>query len=355
MHTIPGNIIPGGNGRFGNRNIPPQNVSPPVISGPPVVGQALTCNVGTWIGLPNPTFSYQWRRGAVNIGTNSPNYTLTQADAGNLSNINCVVTGVNVAGSASATSNTIVRILDALTNAYITGLTLTSAEIDSFNTLYLDLRAAGYHTQLDRLHIYGSATQAASNKSLFGNFTATPVNSPTWTRKVGYTHTGTSYIRTAYTPSINGVTHTLNNNSYGIGFNNLPNTADSMLGGATTGIAPISGLTIYSNTNSLLVRNYFSGNSTASTNRLLSDTYAATVRTNANNVINYLNSVSAAAVAAVNNPIVNLELWEGGRNLNNTPSLLMTSGSVSRYGYNGSATINPVIMNNIITTFINSL
>jgi hypothetical protein len=265
-----------------------------------------------------------------------------------------VVTATNTAGSASATSNTIVRILDALTNAYITGLTLTSAEIDSFNTLYLSLRSNGYHTQLDRLHIYGSATQAASNKSLFGNFTATPVNSPTWTRKVGYTHTGTSYIRTAYTPSINGVTHTLNNNSYGIGFNNLPNTADSMLGGSTSSTQP-SGLTIYANTNNLLVRNYATGNVTAFTNRALSDTYSATVRTSSTSITSYLNSSLVVTANTVNNPIVNLELWEGGRNLNDTPSLLMTSGSISRYGYNGSATINPVIMNNIITTFINSL
>lgn len=105
MHTIPGNIIPGGNGRFGNRNIPPQNVSPPVINGNRWTGQTLSCSTGVWIGFPSLVFSYQWRRGSTNIGTNSPNYRLVNADMGQ--SITCVVTGTNTAGSASATSNSL--------------------------------------------------------------------------------------------------------------------------------------------------------------------------------------------------------------------------------------------------------
>ena len=86
--------------------VAPVNTVAPVISGTAVVGQTLSSTTGTWTGTPTPTFSYQWRRGGVDIGgATSSTYTLVSADAGQ--NITCVVTATNTAGSASATSNTI--------------------------------------------------------------------------------------------------------------------------------------------------------------------------------------------------------------------------------------------------------
>jgi hypothetical protein len=83
--------------------VAPTNSVAPVISGTAVVGQTLTSTTGTWSGIPTPTYSYQWKRGATNIGTNANTYILVAADAGQ--SITCVVTATNAGGSANATSN----------------------------------------------------------------------------------------------------------------------------------------------------------------------------------------------------------------------------------------------------------
>jgi len=77
----------------------------PVISGSTTLGSTLTSTTGTVTGNPTPTYAYQWKRGATNIGTNSSTYTLVAADSA--SAITCVVTATNTLGSANATSNTI--------------------------------------------------------------------------------------------------------------------------------------------------------------------------------------------------------------------------------------------------------
>jgi hypothetical protein len=83
--------------------VAPTNSVAPVISGTPLVGEVLTTTDGTWSGIPTPTYSYQWKRGVTNVGTNATTYTLVAADAGQ--SITCVVTATNAGGSANATSN----------------------------------------------------------------------------------------------------------------------------------------------------------------------------------------------------------------------------------------------------------
>jgi hypothetical protein len=80
----------------------PVNTSIPTVSGTDYVGDLLTTTDGTWTGTPT-SFSYQWKRGATNIGTNANTYTLVIADAN--TNITCVVTATNASGSTPATSN----------------------------------------------------------------------------------------------------------------------------------------------------------------------------------------------------------------------------------------------------------
>ena len=80
----------------------PVNTVLPVVSGTTYVGDLLTTTDGTWSGSPT-SFSYQWKRGATNIGTNANTYTLLTADAS--TNITCVVTATNASGSTPATSN----------------------------------------------------------------------------------------------------------------------------------------------------------------------------------------------------------------------------------------------------------
>jgi len=124
--------------------VAPTNSVAPVISGTAVVGQVLTSTTGTWSGIPTPTYSYQWKRGATNIGTNASTYTLVQADAGNTSNITCVVTATNAGGSANATSNQIAQILDANMKAWL----IDSLAIQNNSTTYFTSTRQRTGTQL---------------------------------------------------------------------------------------------------------------------------------------------------------------------------------------------------------------
>ena len=84
---------------------PVNTVAPEVsVVSAPYVGELLTTTNGTWTGTPT-SYTYQWKRGATNIGTNANTYTLVSADAN--TNITCVVTATNASGSTPATSNII--------------------------------------------------------------------------------------------------------------------------------------------------------------------------------------------------------------------------------------------------------
>jgi hypothetical protein len=82
--------------------VAPANTVAPAISGTGTVGNTLSVSQGTWSNSPD-SFSYQWKRGATNVGSNSASYLLTSLDSG--ASITCVVTASNSAGSASATSS----------------------------------------------------------------------------------------------------------------------------------------------------------------------------------------------------------------------------------------------------------
>ncbi len=80
----------------------PTNSIIPSISGIPQVGVELTADEGVWANEPT-SFTYQWKSDTVNIGgATSKTYTPVIADIGDT--LTVAVTGVNSAGSASATS-----------------------------------------------------------------------------------------------------------------------------------------------------------------------------------------------------------------------------------------------------------
>jgi surface protein len=86
--------------------IAPVNTVAPVISGSTPVGSTLTTTDGTWTGTPTPTFTYQWYRGASSIGgATASTYVTIIADTSLA--VTCQVTGTNIGGSATATSNSI--------------------------------------------------------------------------------------------------------------------------------------------------------------------------------------------------------------------------------------------------------
>ena len=147
--------------------IAPTNSVAPVISGTEVVGQTLTSTTGTWDGVPTPTYSYQWKRGATNIGINSSTYTLVQADAGNTSNITCVVTATNAGGSANATSNTIAQILTLRTSSFLTASVISDATIrGALNTLDVGLINNSLDTKMKALYPFVGGT-ASTHKFNF--------------------------------------------------------------------------------------------------------------------------------------------------------------------------------------------
>ena len=83
---------------------PVNTVLPAIADTTPEVTVAVSCTTGTWTGDPTILYSYQWKRGGTNVGTDSSSYTPVVGDLG--ATLQCVVTATNSAGSASATSNT---------------------------------------------------------------------------------------------------------------------------------------------------------------------------------------------------------------------------------------------------------
>jgi hypothetical protein len=81
----------------------PVNTVAPAVTGTVQSRQTLSTTTGTWTGSPT-SYSYQWKRGATNVGANSDSYTLVTADVG--STMTCVVTATNAVGSTNATSGT---------------------------------------------------------------------------------------------------------------------------------------------------------------------------------------------------------------------------------------------------------
>jgi lysophospholipase L1-like esterase len=159
----------------------PVNSVAPVISGTATQGSTLTTTNGTWTG--SPTFTYQWKRGSTSIGgATASTYALTGIETG--ANVTCVVTGTNVAGSASATSNALgpvsfegliaTRCRARLSNSGVkdmnsrTGYVATDA-ITSLKIAYANFRLLA--TQQDELGLGGTITVSASVEYPAATFT----------------------------------------------------------------------------------------------------------------------------------------------------------------------------------------
>ena len=92
------------------------------ISGTAQVGSTLTANVTNLGG----TLSYQWRRGATNVGTNSSTYVVQSADAGSSISVVVSVTGVTGTVTSNATA-TVPQPSVSITGTAQVGNTLTAS------------------------------------------------------------------------------------------------------------------------------------------------------------------------------------------------------------------------------------
>ncbi len=101
-----GGVAPGIDAELQPVATQPESTALPTISGTPMVGSILSCSDGSWSGTPAPAFTYEWlREGSLIPGQTQSTYTVQAADEGH--SLSCKVTATNIAGSASATSNTL--------------------------------------------------------------------------------------------------------------------------------------------------------------------------------------------------------------------------------------------------------
>ena len=125
-------------------------VSAVSIAGTAVVNQTLTVSY-TITGTPT-IITRRWYRGAtlIHTSTSSDTYVLTQAEAGNTSNITC---NVDADGVSNATSNTIAQILDATWAAQITALSIADSTIIAACNTFIIARKVITATQSKQLRL----------------------------------------------------------------------------------------------------------------------------------------------------------------------------------------------------------
>lgn len=132
------------------RRVPPTsapvNVTPPAISGTATVGSTLTASTGTWLGVPAPTYAYQWKRDGGNIpGATASTYILDLFDGG--TTVTVTVTATNIVGNASSTSSGVSVAAVAPTLAYGGNNYVTNSS-SSFNVTLGNLGADGAYRRI---------------------------------------------------------------------------------------------------------------------------------------------------------------------------------------------------------------
>jgi surface protein len=141
----------------------PVNTVAPVISGFNTLGSTLTSTIGTWTNSPT-SYAYQWNRNGSPIpSATSSTYILVAAD--NAAAITCVVTATNALGATSATSNTITVANAAPVNTVapvISGSTALGGVLSSTTGTWSGIPTITYAYQWKR-----GATNIGTNSSTY--------------------------------------------------------------------------------------------------------------------------------------------------------------------------------------------
>ena len=132
----------------------PTNIVAPAITGSSTVGSVLTCTPGSWAGSPAPAIAYQWTLGGGDIAGETGNTLTTGAPQVGLV-IGCRVTATNIAGMATAVSNTVtVQPAPALplntAAPIITGNTATGSTLSTTSGTWIANPAPTYSIQWRR-------------------------------------------------------------------------------------------------------------------------------------------------------------------------------------------------------------
>ncbi len=193
-------------------------VSAVSIAGTEVVNQTLTVSY-TITGTPT-VITRRWYRGAtlISTSTSSDTYVLTQAEAGNTSNITC---NVDADGVSNATSNTIAQILDADAAAYLISSD-NAAFTSGINTLTISWKSNGLWAKTKRLYPFRGGSDAKAKWDLKTNVAGVFSGA--------FTHTADGPIPNGvnayFDPNINANTLTANDNA--CGFDSITNNAISV-------------------------------------------------------------------------------------------------------------------------------
>lgn len=107
----------------------PSNGVPPSVPLTAHSGDVVHCDPGTWSGSPT-SFEYQWlREGSPIAGATAADYTVTPADVGE--SVTCRVTATNAAGSSSTSSNALMPMPAAPSNASSPSVASSATEGDT--------------------------------------------------------------------------------------------------------------------------------------------------------------------------------------------------------------------------------
>jgi hypothetical protein len=113
-----------------------------------------------------------------------------QADAGNTSNITCVVTATNAGGSANATSNQIAQILDALWNDFKTTLSITDTTINNAMNTYTITRKSISATDSLGAYPFVGGTDVTHSRNLYNAANTDAAKRVVWAGTITHSSNG---------------------------------------------------------------------------------------------------------------------------------------------------------------------
>ncbi|MHB8410272.1 MAG: hypothetical protein ACYDHY_19745 [Acidiferrobacterales bacterium] len=218
----------------------------------------------------------------------------------------------------------------------------------ALNAFIKGLIADGNWALLDRMWLFNTDYQQNARISIVNPSSAqiTEVNSPTWTKNVGYTGNGTnSYLNTNYNPYTQGVNYTLNNAAFGL----YALTQNTVLYGEEIG-SPYNyiqvGLNFRNDNYSLCdVNNLDMANSVIIASYPV---LQASVRSNSTSYYQTINGITqiSAAVSSVAVTNYNMTILQGANGLTNN-----TIGMA----FFGSGSINQAKLYSRFSTFLTNL
>lgn len=94
----------------------------PTISGTARDGETLTATTGIWLNTPT-SYTYQWKSGGANVGTNANTYVIQSSDVGNT--ITVTVTAANAQGNGLPSTSAATGTVSALSGQAFTLVTPT--------------------------------------------------------------------------------------------------------------------------------------------------------------------------------------------------------------------------------------